>query len=60
MSNTCLSDVIPLGYYSTFDVILFQYDTDITRSEPAPSLFTVPAGFTVPDVPQPIVYRTNQ
>jgi hypothetical protein len=34
--------------------------TDITRSEPDPSLFTVPAGFTVADGPQPIVYRTKQ
>jgi hypothetical protein len=34
--------------------------TNITRSEPDPSLFTVPAGFTVTDGPQPIVYRTNQ
>lgn len=34
--------------------------TDISRSEPDPSLFTVPQGFTVTDGPQPIVYRTNQ
>lgn len=34
--------------------------TNITRSEPDPSLFTVPAGFTVTDGPQSIVYRTNQ
>lgn len=34
--------------------------TNITRSEPDPSLFTVPAGFTVADGPQPIVYRTKQ
>jgi hypothetical protein len=34
--------------------------TNISRSEPDPSLFTVPAGFTVTDGPQPIIYRTNQ
>ena len=34
--------------------------TNITRAEPDPSLFTVPAGFTIVDGPQPIVYRTNQ
>ena len=34
--------------------------TNITRSEPDSSLFTVPAGFTVTDGPQPIVYRTKQ
>ena len=34
--------------------------TNITRSEPDPSLFTVPAGFTVTDGPQPILYRTKQ
>ena len=34
--------------------------TNITRSEPDPSLFTVPAGFTVTDGPQPIVYRMKQ
>ena len=34
--------------------------TNITRSEPDPSSFTVPAGFTVTDGPQPIVYRTKQ
>jgi hypothetical protein len=31
--------------------------TDISRSEPDPSLFTVPAGFTVRDGPQLIQYR---
>jgi hypothetical protein len=31
--------------------------TDISRSEPDPSLFTVPAGFTVTDGPQLIQYR---
>jgi len=34
--------------------------TNITRSEPDPSLFIVPAGFTVTDGPQPILYRTKQ
>ena len=34
--------------------------TNITRSEPDPSLFIVPAGFTVNDGPQPIIYRTKQ
>jgi len=34
--------------------------TNITRSEPDPSLFTVPAGFTVTDGPQRILYRTKQ
>ena len=31
--------------------------TNISRSEPGPSLFTVPSGFTVTDGPQPIQYR---
>jgi len=31
--------------------------TNISRSEPAASLFTVPSGFTVTDGPQPIQYR---
>ena len=31
--------------------------TNISRSEPDPSLFTVPSGFTVTDGPQPIQYR---
>lgn len=34
--------------------------TNISRSEPDPSQFTVPQGFTVTDGPQPIVYRSNQ
>jgi hypothetical protein len=34
--------------------------TNISRSEPDPSLFTVPAGFTVSDGPKPILYRSNQ
>ena len=34
--------------------------TNITRSDPDPSSFTVPSGFTVTDGPQPIVYRTKQ
>lgn len=34
--------------------------TNIVRAEPDPSLFSVPAGFTVTDGPKPIVYRTNQ
>ena len=34
--------------------------TNVTRSEPDPSLFTLPAGFTVSDGPQPIVYRMKQ
>ena len=31
--------------------------TNISRSEPAASLFTVPSGFTVTDGPEPIQYR---
>jgi len=34
--------------------------TNITRAEPDPSLFTVPADFTVTDGPKPIIYRLNQ
>jgi hypothetical protein len=34
--------------------------TNITRTDPDPSLFTVPPDFKVVDGPQPIVYRTNQ
>ena len=34
--------------------------TNIARSEPDPASFTVPAGFTVTDGPQPILYRTKQ
>jgi hypothetical protein len=34
--------------------------TNITRTEPNPSLFTVPSDFKVVDGPQPIVYRTKQ
>jgi hypothetical protein len=34
--------------------------TNISRTEPDPSLFTVPANFKVVDGPQPIVYRTSQ
>jgi hypothetical protein len=34
--------------------------TNITRAEPDPSLFTVPAGFSIADGPRPIFYRTNQ
>jgi hypothetical protein len=34
--------------------------TNITRTEPDPSLFTVPAGFSIADGPRPIVYRTSQ
>ncbi len=33
---------------------------NIVRSEPDPSLFFVPAGFTITDGPQPIIYRSNQ
>jgi hypothetical protein len=33
--------------------------TNISRSEPDPSLFTVPPGFTVTDGPQPIQYRDD-
>ena len=33
---------------------------NIVRSEPDPSLFFVPAGFTITDGPQPIQYRLNQ
>jgi hypothetical protein len=34
--------------------------TNIVRTEPDPSLFTVPADFKVLDGLQPIIYRTNQ
>ena len=34
--------------------------TNITRGEPDPSLFTVPAGFSITDGPRPIFYRTSQ
>ncbi len=34
--------------------------TNIVRSEPDASLFTVPPDFKVMDGPQPILYRTNQ
>ena len=34
--------------------------TNITRAEPDPSLFTVPADFTVSDGPKPIIYKLNQ
>jgi hypothetical protein len=38
---------------------IFQL-TNVVRSEPDPSLFTVPSDFQVVDGPQPIVYRTTQ
>jgi hypothetical protein len=34
--------------------------TNIARTEPNSSLFTVPSNFKVVDGPQPIVYRTKQ
>ncbi len=34
--------------------------TNIDRSEPDASLFTVPADFKVVDGPQDVIYRTNQ
>jgi hypothetical protein len=34
--------------------------TSIMRTEPSPSLFTVPADFKIVDGPQPIFYRTKQ
>jgi hypothetical protein len=34
--------------------------TNIVRTEPSPSLFTVPADFKIVDGPQPIFYRTKQ
>jgi len=34
--------------------------TNIVRTEPSPSLFTVPADFKLVDGPQPIFYRTRQ
>jgi len=34
--------------------------TNITRTEPDPSLFTVPAGFSIADGPRPIFYRSSQ
>jgi hypothetical protein len=33
--------------------------TNISRTEPDPALFTVPADFKVVDGPQPIIYRTK-
>lgn len=33
--------------------------TNIVRTEPSPSLFTVPADFKIADGPQPIFYRTK-
>ena len=38
---------------------IFQL-TDITRTEPDGSLFTVPADFKIVEGPKPIVYRPNQ
>lgn len=34
--------------------------TNIVRSEPDPSLFTVPSDYKIVDGPQPIIYRPNQ
>ena len=34
--------------------------TNIVRTEPSPSLFTVPVDFKIADGPQPIFYRTKQ
>jgi hypothetical protein len=34
--------------------------TNIVRTEPSPSLFTVPADFKIVEGPQPIFYRTKQ
>jgi hypothetical protein len=34
--------------------------TNITRAEPDPSLFTVPADFKLVEGPKPILYRSNQ
>ena len=34
--------------------------TNIVRTEPNPSLFTVPADFKILDAPQPIIYRSKQ
>lgn len=34
--------------------------TNISRTEPDPTLFTVPADFKVVEGPQPIIYRANQ
>jgi hypothetical protein len=34
--------------------------TNITRSEPDPSLFSVPADFRLVEGPKPIIYRSNQ
>jgi hypothetical protein len=34
--------------------------TTISRSEPDPSLFTVPSDFQIVEGPKPIIYRTNQ
>ena len=38
----------------------FQLHRNIQRSEPDPSLFTVPADFKLLDGPQNFIYRTNQ
>lgn len=34
--------------------------TNISRTEPDPSLFTVPGDFTLVEGPKPIIYRSNQ
>lgn len=34
--------------------------TNISRSEPDPSLFTVPSDFKIVEGPKPIIYRSNQ
>jgi hypothetical protein len=34
--------------------------TNIVRSEPDASLFTVPADFKIVDGPQDVIYRSNQ
>ena len=34
--------------------------TNISRTDPDPSLFTVPADFKIVEGPQPIIYRANQ
>ena len=34
--------------------------TNISRTEPDPSLFTVPADFKLVEGPKPIIYRSNQ
>ena len=61
--GTIQSPQIPDSMYSQFRELLscdFPQLKNIVRAEPDPSLFFVPAGFTITDGPQPIQYRSNQ